>query len=177
MAEEQPTPADTGTDDEPVLKEAEKITKALFDEMQRDILKEVSDELNRLSQRFGVKNVEKMEWSPNNVLTIIQGKTKTTFSELAPGEKLRVRIAAALAVIEVSRRRHFGRHPGLLVLDSPAAQEMTAADFASLMASVQDALNQAEDIQIIVGAVARPELLDVVPFGQRRHAEGDATLF
>jgi energy-coupling factor transporter ATP-binding protein EcfA2 len=175
MAEEQPTAA--GADDEPVLKEAEKATKALFDTMQRDILKEVSEELTKLSQRFGVKNVETMEWSPNNVLTIIQGKTKTTFSELAPGEKLRVRIAAALAVIEVSRRRHFGRHPGLLVLDSPAAQEMTAADFASLMASVQDALNEAEDIQIIVGAVARPELLDVVPFGQRRHAEGDATLF
>ncbi|MFC7662181.1 hypothetical protein ACFQWF_03945 [Methylorubrum suomiense] len=88
-----------------------------------------------------------------------------------------MRIAAALAVIEVARQRMYGRHPGLLVLDSPGAQEMAPADFAALLSRVHEAIQSAGDIQIIVGARADPTLLDVVPCDHVTHAHGERFLF
>jgi hypothetical protein len=166
-----------GSDDEGVLKAAVAVTKGLYDGLAREILANVSREITRLSQRFGVENVESMDWGTGGALRIVQGGAPTSFTKLSPGENIRVRIAAALAVIEVSRQLHFGRHPGLLVLDSPAAQEMTSGDFAALLASVQAVIAQADDIQIIVGAVARPEVLDVVPNDRTTYAEGNGFLF
>ncbi len=164
-------------DDTSVLRQVEKVTKELFEDLQRDVLKEVSDEVAALSQRFGVQHVESMSWSGNNVLAIRQGRADLTFSDLSPGENLRVRIAAALAVVAVARRRRFGRYPGLLVLDSPRSQEMTDDDFAALMASVQEVITETGDTQVIVGAATKPTLLGVVPSQQTLHAEGNRFLF
>ncbi|WP_411902754.1 hypothetical protein [Methylorubrum thiocyanatum] len=171
-------PAKTvAADDASVLRQVEKVTRELFDDLQRDVLKEVSDEVAALSRRFGVPHVESMSWSGNNVLAIRQGGADLTFSDLSPGENLRVRIAAALAVVAVARRRRFGRYPGMLVLDSPRSQEMTDDDFAALMASVQEVINETGDAQVIVGAATKPTLLGVVPGRQTLHAEGSRFLF
>ncbi|MBJ6126915.1 hypothetical protein [Microvirga splendida] len=171
------TASDAAPDDEKILIATVAVTKSLYDGLAREILSEASQEITRLSRLFGVENVESMEWGTGGALSIVQGGTPTSFTKLNLGERLRVRIAAALAIIAVSRKRQFGRHPGLLVLDSPAAQEMTGVDFAALLASVQQAIDQTDDIQIIVGAVARPELRDVVLGGHQYHAEGDSFLF
>lgn len=160
-----------------ILKAAEEITKQMFDDLQRDLLRDVSAAITRFSQVFGVENVADMELNSGGVLRVRQGGSETSFTKLADGERLRVRIAAALAVVEVAQARGYGRHPGLLVLDSPASQEMTEEDFAALLASVQDTVKQTEGIQIIVGAVARPVLSKVVAVEQRIHAHGEASLF
>lgn len=164
-------------DDAPVLRQVEKVTRELFVDLQRDVLKEVSDEVAALSRRFGVQHVESMSWSGNNTLAIRQGGADLTFTDLSPGENLRVRIAAALAVVAVARRRRFGRYPGLLVLDSPRSQEMTDDDFAALMTRVQEVINETGDTQVIVGAATKPSLLGVVPGRQTLHAEGGRFLF
>lgn len=164
-------------DDASVLRQVEKVTRELFDDLQQDVLKEVSEEVATLSRRFGVQHVESMSWSSNNALDIRQGGADITFTKLSPGENLRVRIAAALAVVAVARRRRFGRYPGLLVLDSPRSQEMTDDDFAALMASVQEVITETGDTQVIVGAATKPSLLGVVPGRQTLHAEGGRFLF
>lgn len=171
---------DAATGDEqnlPVLRAIEAITKQTFDELQRDILSDISTALTRLAKDFGVENVASMELDTAGRLHVRQGGSETYFGSLAPGEKLRVRVAAALAVVEVAKARGFGRHPGLLVLDSPAAQEMTVEDFAALLASVQATVAKTEDIQIIVGAIARPELTAIVPKTHALHAKGNQPLF
>jgi hypothetical protein len=168
------------TEDEqdlPILKATEVVTKQTFDELQRDILSDVSTALAKLAKDFGVENVTEMKLDSAGRLRIRQGGTDTNFSALAPGEKLRVRIAAALAVIEVAKIRGYGRHPGLLVLDSPGAQEMTVEDFVALLANVQTTVAQINDIQIIVGAIARPELTAIVPSTHALLAKGEDSLF
>ena len=175
--EQSPQVAVPATDDAEILKHAAKVTKDLYDDMQRDLLKEVSGQLLRLCTEFGIKNLTDLNWTGNGAINITQGGTDLTFGSLAAGEKLRLRIAAALAVIEVARNRHYGRYPGLLVLDSPAAQEMAEEDFAALLASVLKVVNQSEDVQVIVGARARPELLGVVESQRRLHAKGGRFLF
>ena len=167
----------TDREDERVLAAAVDVTKSLNDGLAKEVLAEISQELTSLSRKFGVQNIESMTLGTGGALKIVQGDTVTSFTKLSPGEMLRTRVAAALAVIEVARRRQFGRHPGLLVLDSPAGQEMTEVDFAALLASVQDAVRQADDVQVIVGAVARPELLAVVPCEHVEHAFGEDFLF
>lgn len=163
--------------DEAVLQAVVATTKAQYDALAKDLLAEISTEITRLSQRLGLENLERMDWSANGALSIVQGGTKTSFTRLSAGERLRVRIAAALAVVAVSRSRQFGRHPGLIVLDSPAAQEMAPGDFGSLLTSLQSVLEDVGELQVIVGAVARPELLSVVPCSQLHHASGDRFLF
>ena len=168
---------EAGVVDEAVLKVAENVTKALYDDLAREIMADVSTEITRLSREFGVQNIESMDWGTGGAMRIVQGGAPTSFSALSAGENLRVRIAAALAVIEVARQRMYGRHPGLLVLDSPAAQEMSPDDFAALLSSVQKVVESAGDIQIVVGAVAKPAILDVVPSDHVTHARGERFLF
>lgn len=163
--------------EEAVLKAAEKVTKSLFEVLQTEILTEVSAALMKFSEAFGVRNLQSMTLNGAGHLKIEQGGQTTSFTKLNPGENLRVRIAAALAVLEVAERRGHGRHPGLIVLDSPAAQEMSHQDFAALVESVVAAADEFPDVQIVVGAVNRQELLSHVPRERRRHAEGDNPLF
>lgn len=160
-----------------VLNAAEKVTKSLFEDLQTEILREVSAALMKFSEAFGVQNLQSMTLNGAGHLKIEQGGQMTSFTKLNPGESLRVRIAAALAVLEVAERRGHGRHPGLIVLDSPAAQEMSHQDFAALVESVVAAADEFPDVQIVVGAVNRQELLSRVPSERRRHAEGDNPLF
>jgi len=160
-----------------VLSAAEKVTKLLFEDLQTEILAEVSAALMKFSEAFGVQNLQSMALNGAGHLRIEQGGQTTSFTKLNPGESLRVRIAAALAVLEVAERRGHGRHPGLIVLDSPAAQEMSHQDFASLVESVVAAANEFPDVQIMIGAINQQELLNGVPRERRRHAEGDNPLF
>ena len=163
--------------EEAVLNAAEKVTKSLFEDLQTEILKEVSAALMKFSEAFGVQNLQSMTLNGAGHLKIEQGGQTTSFTKLNPGESLRVRIAAALAVLEVAERRGHGRHPGLIVLDSPAAQEMSHQDFAAMVESVVAAADGIPDVQIVIGAVNRQELLSRVPRDRRRHAEGDNPLF
>lgn len=163
--------------EEAILSAAEKVTKSLFEDLQTEILKEVSAALMKFSVAFGVKNLQSMTLNGAGHLKIEQGGQTTFFSKLNPGERLRVRIAAALAVLKVAELRGHGRHPGLIVLDSPAAQEMSHQDFAAVVESVVAAAYEFPDVQILVGAVNRQELLSFVPRERRRHAEGDNPLF
>jgi hypothetical protein len=163
--------------DRAVVAAAATVTNSYFKELQTDILRDVSTELTRLSQLFGVPNLASIEIQSGGATKVVQGGADTTFSRMAPGERLRIRIAAALAVIAVSRVRSYGRHPGLLILDSPANQEMTNEDFAKLIASVRAVVDAAPDIQVAVGAVAKPELLAAVSKQRTRYALGDTYLF
>lgn len=160
-----------------VLSATEKVTKSLFEDLQTEILEEVSTALMKFSKAFGVKNLQSMTLNGAGHLKIEQGGQTTSFTKLNPGESLRVRIAAALAVLKVAELRGHGRHPGLIVLDSPAAQEMSHQDFAAVVESVVAAADEFPDVQIVVGAVNRQELISHVPHERRRHAQGDNPLF
>lgn len=173
-----PASSPSASDEEmAVLRAAEAVTKELFDGLQREVLEQVSASLIRHCRDFGVPNLESMALQGNGALRIRQGGVNQSFGGLNPGERLRVRIALALAVLEVSKVRGHGRHPGLIVLDSPGAQEMSDHDFAALIGSVINAADRFGDIQIIVGAVNRHELESRVPPDRRRHAKGAEPLF
>jgi hypothetical protein len=170
-------PAAQEREEADILSAAVEVTKDMFEGLQREVLADVSRSLLRLSADFGVRNLEGMSLLANGQLRIRQGGTDLSFTKLTPGEMVRVRVAAALATLEVAGEKGFGRHPGLLVLDSPGAQEMSADDFSALIGSVASAVGRFRDLQVIVGAVSRPELEARVPPGRRRQVRATAELF
>ncbi|MDM9627640.1 hypothetical protein QTL95_17190 [Rhizobium sp. S152] len=159
-----------------ILKLATVVSKTLMDETQASTLQQVSDALLTNSEQLGVQNLEGMKLSINRLDVKQGGAEKMTFKDLAPGENLRVRVAAALAVLDVARRSGVGRHPGLLVLDSPGAQEM-AAEFADLIGSIGKAVEDQPELQVIIGAVDRTEFDTVVPANRRKQAFKEDKLF
>ena len=163
--------------DKAVLDAAEKQTRSLIDGVQSEILKDVADAIRPLATTFGVRNLTQATLNGQGHLKLVQGGADTSFSKLTKGERLRVKIAAALSAVEVARARGLGRHPGLLILDSPGAEEVIDADFHEMLANVSRVAHEMGGVQVFIGTIYRKELEDVVPLSHRRHAQGNTSLF
>jgi hypothetical protein len=160
-----------------ILKAATDTTKRLMTYMQSDVLTEIAGSVMSLAKKFGVSNVTSMQLDNGGKLKIHQGGADTFFSKLTTGEKLRIKIAVSLAAVEVAKRRGHGRHPGLLVIDSPASEEVVNEDFEQMLDSVSTAAKDIGGVQIIIGTIARPAVKAVVSSAHRLHAKGDEYLF
>ena len=163
-------------DDVRILKAADKVTGGCFQEIQVELLSHFSSEVQRVASRIGVENLQSVDVKPNK-FAIMQGGAPMTFGDLNPGENLRFRIAAALAAVETAKWSGVGRHPGLLVLDSPAAHELSKEHYSAVLAGLQDLVNDRPDVQIVVGALMSEQISDAVSSQHLRYAEGDDKLF
>lgn len=160
-----------------ILRAATDASKKLMTAIQADVLTEIANSVMTLARKFGMPNVTAMDLDNGGRLKVHQGGADDYFSKLTTGERLRIKIAISLAAVEVAKRRGHGRHPGLLVIDSPASEEVVNADFEQMLDSVSSAAKDIGDVQIIIGTVARPAVTAVVPVGHRLHATGDDYLF
>jgi len=160
-----------------VLQAASEVSKTLMTAMQEDILGEITTGVMDLATKFGVSHLKSMHLQNSGRLKVRQGGADMFFTNLTMGEKLRVKIAIALAAVEVAKRRGHGRHPGLLIIDSPASEEVVRRDFEQMLDSVATAAKDIGGIQILIGTIAREAVEAVVPEGHRLHAEGEAYLF
>lgn len=160
-----------------VLRAATEITKELMTEKQSEVLKQVAQSVMELSRKFGMLNVTEMQLDNGGRLKVKQGGAIEWFSNLTMGERLRIKIAVALAAVKVARDRGHGRHPGLMVIDSPASEEVVDKDFEAMLDSVSSAASEMGDVQIIIGTTARPAVEAVVPVEHRLHANGDDYVF
>ena len=80
----------------------------------------------RVCPKFGMHNLSQASLKGNANLSLVKGGVATSYSKVTEGEKLRLKVATVLAMIEVAEKKGVGRHPGLLMIDSPAAQEVSA---------------------------------------------------
>lgn len=160
-----------------VLEAASEVSKALMTVMQEEILGEITTAVMGLATKFGVSHLKSMHLQNGGRLKLRQGGADMFFGDLTMGEKLRIKIAIALAAVEVAKRRGHGRHPGLLIIDSPASEEVVRKDFEQMLDSVATAAKDIGGIQIIIGTIARQAVEAVVPETHRLHAKGEAYLF
>ncbi|WP_421762158.1 ATP-binding protein [Devosia sp.] len=160
-----------------ILRAATDVSKILMTAKQADILTELTDSVMAMARKFGMSNVTSMHLDNGGKLKVHQGGADDYFSNLTMGERLRIKIAVSLAAVEVAKRRGHGRHPGLLVIDSPASEEVVDTDFEQMLDSVSSVVSEMADVQVIIGTTARPSVLGVVPRDHRLHATGDDYLF
>lgn len=145
-------------------------------EQQDPLLRDISADIEALAVGFGADSLSNIKLGGGGRLDVTKGGERTTYSTLTPGEKLRVKIATAVALIKHGYVASIGRHPGFLVLDSPAAEEMPEEDLAVLIAALADVARQA-DMQIFVGTRTTGPLVDYLPEENRRLAIGDDYLW
>lgn len=159
-----------------VLVAADKVLGKWMRDGQDPLLKEISADIEALAVGFGADSLANIKLGGGGRMDVVKGGEPTTYSGLTAGEKLRVKIATAVSLIKHGYVAGVGRHPGFLVLDSPAAEEMPEEDLAILMEALVEVAEQA-DMQIFVGTRAARPLVDLLPEANRKVAVGDDYLW
>ncbi len=101
--------------------------------MQKELLKEVSEEILRISKLVGLDNIEAVNLTAIPHLKLKKDGSSTSYSRCSEGEKLRLKVITTIALLSVAEKRKVGRHPGLLLIDSPGAQEVSDHDLNSFI--------------------------------------------
>ncbi|WP_253858046.1 hypothetical protein [Prauserella alba] len=168
-AHEDPPDLEAGA----VLKTANDVVLAWVKDAQTPLLRRISADIETLAVSFGADSLRDVRLRGNGQLDVTKGGQPATYSKLTAGEKLRVKIATAIAIIKHGYVSGVGRHPGLLVLDSPAAEEVPESDLATMVEALQAVASEA-DMQIFVATRSAGPLVDLLPEENRRVAVDDA---
>lgn len=158
-----PQPVAPPSDDElVVLRTASKLTKKWVKDDQGPLLESVSEAIASLARRFGSTNITGVKLKGNGNMDIYKGGADTTYSGLTNGEKLRIKLAAVIALIELGHHDGVGRHPGLLFVDSPAAEEIPEENL-KIMLQAMISVAEKTDLQIVVATTHGQMLSEILP--------------
>lgn len=175
LRERQATVASVEEDpDAALIRVAEDEAKKAYEAGRSDILDALNVEILNLGQRMGVKALEEVRLNTNGSLALTKGGSPTTFSKVTAGERLRLRLATAIALLRVGRVRGLGRHPGFLVVDSPGAEEVSDIDLATLLGELQVIADETAGLQVLVASANPSSIIGVLGKGRCRAALGDA---
>lgn len=156
-----------------VVNETEARVKAIRD----GLLADVSTRLVEYAKAFGMGNLSEASLKGNASLLLVKGGVPTSYSKVTEGEKLRLKVATVLAMIEIAEARGIGRHPGLLMIDSPAAQEVSPVDVDHLVAGLQTVSSKLPHFQVFVAGRSSKAITDHIPEANRREVAGNAFLW
>jgi hypothetical protein len=149
---EQPPPIPPGGPSEftaAVIAAADSIIKQWLKDEQDPRLEAISAEITDLVRSFGADNIDSVRLIGNANMQVRRGGIESGYGQLTQGEKLRLKLATAIAVIKHGYAAGVGRHPGLLFIDSPAAEEIPESDLRTMLSALNDVAT-ATDIQIMI---------------------------
>ncbi|MFC7246933.1 hypothetical protein ACFQO7_31025 [Catellatospora aurea] len=150
--------ADSPRDDiDAVLDSAAKILEADGVEASRSLFEALNAEILDLAKRFGIKDLSEVKIDRGARLKIIKpGGPPEYFKYQSPGERLRLRIAVAIALLRVGNKFGIATHPGLLMIDSPKAEEVQDIDASALFSALSELTQETPGLQILVTTVDEP---------------------
>ena len=164
-------------DEKKIISKAIEITKGRFENLQKELLKEVSDEILRISKLVGLGNIESVNLTATPNLKLEKDGSSTSYSSCSEGEKLRLKVITTIALLSVAEKKKLGRHPGLLLIDSPGAQEVSDHDLNSLIEGLKQLTTELPFLQIIIASRASDVILKQIEEGNRKHAKGNDFLW
>lgn len=141
-----------------VLKAALKLATDERDDENHQVLHTVSDTITKLGIEFGIRNLMSAKLNGAGHLRTIKGRTEHGFSQLAPGERLRLRIALIIGLLDAGRTTGAGRHPGLLIIDDLTSHELDSEDAAAMAKR----LTRVPGLQVITASTYAPVLTEAV---------------
>ena len=130
---------------------AEQLVKA-----QDDLLSRLNDRILSLGQRFGVAELTAVKLDRGAHLPAWKGQTRYSYGRLSEGDQLRLKVAVVVALLQVGEERGVGHHPGLLMVDSPGAQEVGATPLMEMLAALSEVAEE-QSVQILVATARRDE--------------------
>ncbi len=164
-------------DDENLLKIAEDVISASYKSLQDALLRDVSELIKHYAILFGMESLEGAKLKGNTHLDVVKGAVTIPFGKQTVGEKARLKIATTLAMIKIAEQRGIGRHPGLLLIDSPGAAEMVEKDYAALVAGLKQLTGDIPHTQVFMAAIDSDVVRQHVPSKNMRYAAGDDYLW
>ncbi|QFT61818.1 hypothetical protein [Roseivivax sp. THAF30] len=174
LKERSAAPRDIEADpDETLIAVAEKETAKAYNAGRTGILEALNDEILPLSRQLGIEALEAVDLRSNASLIIWKGGAKTSFSQVTAGERLRLRLATVIALLRVGRRFGIGRHPGLLIIDSPGKEEVTKVNLEALLGELKKIAEEMGDLQVIVAGTDADEIAGVLGEEHCRIAHGE----
>jgi hypothetical protein len=129
-----------------------------------------------LCREFGIVNAESVALDAAGRLNLRTGGATVALSALTPGERLRAKIAVVLGLLQLTRARGTGRHPGLVLIDSPAAHEVREADLGAILERLA-ALADSSGTQLIVTTREIDTARRVIAADHLRLPQADGTLW
>jgi len=167
----------TDGNEEAILDAAGKVTEDSFKPAQEAVLKDVSDLIFRYAKAFGVENLEAAELNGAAHLKLTIAGQTVNFGSRSSGERARLKIATTLALIKVADGAGVGRHPGLLLVDSPAGSEMVTPDYEKVINGFAALADEVKHMQIFMAAIHHPLITERVPCSKIVNAKGEAFLW
>ena len=164
-------------DEGKIIGKAIDVTKGRFKVLQDDLLKKVSAEILRISKLVGLAHIEDIQLTSIPTLKIKKDGSNTSYSKCSEGEKLRLKVITTIALLSVAEKEKVGRHPGLLLIDSPGAQEVSDQDLNSLIEGLKQLTVELPFLQIIIASRASDVILHQIGKDHRKHAKGDSYLW
>ena len=164
-------------DEGTIIKRAIEVTESRFKMLQEDLLSKVSDEILRISKLVGLGHIQSVKLTSNPHLKLEKDGSSTSYSKCSEGEKLRLKVITTIALLSVAEKEKVGRHPGLLLIDSPGAQEVSDQDLNSLIEGLKQLTIELPFLQIIIASRASDVILSQIDKTHRKHAKGDSYLF
>ncbi|WP_297334593.1 hypothetical protein [Flavobacterium sp.] len=125
-------------------------------QLNKDILNKLQELIINEIHAFGLNSINNLEISDKYELVFIQHGVPVSFSDLTEGEKLRVKLAFYLSLIQLDIEHNLGRHPRFLIFDSPGSEEMVPKHLQGLsdiFKSINDRFK--DQLQIFVGSALR----------------------
>jgi hypothetical protein len=164
-------------DEEIIIKRAIEVTESRFKMLQEDLLNKVSAEILRISKLVGLGHIESVKLTSNPHLKLEKDGSLTSYSKCSEGEKLRLKVITTIALLSVAEKENVGRHPGILLIDSPGAQEVSDKDLNSLIEGLKQLTIELPFLQIIIASRASDVILSQIDEKHRKHAKGDSYLW
>jgi Zn ribbon nucleic-acid-binding protein len=159
-----------------VLKAADAVTQGLFSEDQAGILGDVAKMTATFAKSFGMEMLEKIEFSGVAMKVHKNGATQS-FTSCTPGERKRLKIAATLAMVHVAETRGVGRHPGVLFIDSPGADETVDENLEEIVEGLAKLSLVLPNVQVFLTTIANDAVLSHVPCENVRKARDDGWMW
>jgi hypothetical protein len=128
-----------------------------------ELFASLAEEIVELGQAFGIANLESVVLDRAAHMRVTTGGTPTAFSHLTNGEKLRLKIAVVIALLRLGERLGVGRHPGLLLVDSPGREEMVEEDVSHILGELQRLAGELPHLQVITASAQYDAVAAALP--------------
>lgn len=124
--------------------------------LNRDVISKLETLILNEIHAFGLHSINGIKINEKYDLEFTQNEVVERFGDLAEGEKLRVKLAFYLSLIQLDIEHQLGRHPRFLIFDSPGSEEMIEEHLhglSDILKSVNERFE--EELQIFVGSALR----------------------
>jgi hypothetical protein len=133
-----------------VLDAAVKILEADNRDAAVALFADLEQEVADLARRFGMLSLEDVRIDRSARLQVVQdGGGRDWFSACNPGARLRLRIALVIALLRIGAAHGVSTHPGLIMIDSPKAEEVQDLDATVLFRELAAAAEE-QGIQVVI---------------------------